>query len=169
MSHTEEPPIEERESRWCDACKQWLELGSGFDNRLTANGGHEWDDYTCACRCEDRIETQECHGPVYDRAEALRRGLGQWSAEFPPRGMADGTRYLVRGHGDPESEAIRVQCVIARRTGAEMAANSVLRPLRYSNMYDIIDAGGNPRTFERRPIYEMQGALWKLEVKDVAS
>ena len=150
------------ETHWCVACKRWLEQFDGkWGDRRRARGGHRWSDYTCGCRCEDRIEETTCGGPVLARADAEARGVTLWTAAFPPPGMAHGARYLVRGHGDPEDAAIRVRLEMVHRTGAEMAENSVLRPLRYSNAYDLVDDGGNRRAFERRPLHEMEGALWR--------
>ena len=152
------------ETYWCETCQRWLRIDRGCanDDDLLTAGGHEWDEYTCPCRCEDHIETTTCPGPVYPRAEALRRGLGRWSSAFPPKDMADGATYLMRGHDDPPEDAIRVRLVLVHRTASELAT-SVLRPLRWSNLYDVEDGGGNPNVFERRPLHEMEGALWKYE------
>ena len=67
--------------------------------------------------------------------------------------------FLIRGHDDPESTAIPVKLVIASlRSPDVMAWESVTLGLSVSRGFDVV---GDGNAFERRPLYECEGALWK--------
>ena len=150
---------------WCDSCKVTVDPAE-----VTDAGGHEWEDYTCWCRCEDRIETETCDGPVLPHAEALAKGMVDWVGDIPwdaiEVGLADGgagARFRMRGHDDPPEDAIVVRVVrAAKKPPDQMAYESVVIGLKWTRCYDVVDGGGNPRVFERRPLYQVKGCLWNV-------
>lgn len=70
--------------------------------------------------------------------------------------------FLIRGHADPESAAVAVKLVKSPlKTNTQLAWESAMIGLKWSRMWDVV-GDGNP--FEQRPLYEVEGALWKKRI-----
>jgi len=100
--------------------------------------------------------------------ELIVAGVPGWKTEPPwDEIRAGGTKFWVRGREDPESAAIAVRLITAAsRSPEQRAFESVTYGLSLWRMFDV-EGDGNP--FERRPLYEIQGALWKVPDPDEIS
>jgi len=80
--------------------------------------------------------------------------------------MAGHEHFWIRGQADPESAAVAVKLVKSPpKSREQMAYESVMIGLKWSRMWDVV-GDGNP--FEQRPLYEVEGALWKKRIVETS-
>ena len=83
----------------------------------------------------------------------------EWTSETPCR---RGT-FWIRGTEDKEESAVRIR-IVSRETEPNYPVESVSYGLSGLRVFDVIGDGPEFKEFERRPLIEVDGCLWK-EVK----
>lgn len=116
----------------------------------------------------DRFRIDEGHrAHVCPRSHDGEIQETEWQKE-PPWGdiKAGHEHFWIRGHADPESTAVAVKLVMApKKTDAQMAYESAMIGLKWSRMWDVV---GDGNEFEQRPLYEVEGALWKKRIVETS-
>jgi hypothetical protein len=79
----------------------------------------------------------------------------KWTKEIP---VQRGT-YWVKGVEDPDESAVRVR-IVTRTTEPDMPFESVMVGLSWLRVFDVVGDGLEFEEFERRPLFELEGALW---------
>ncbi len=84
----------------------------------------------------------------------------EWTKEAPWELIKNGhTTFLIRGHQDKPEDAIAVKLISAdKKTNEQMVWESVMVGLTWSRGIDVV---GNGNAFGRRPLYEVENAMWK--------